>query len=106
MADLQELALTVARAVESDIQINAALRLTVDAALDSDRTPPFLEELHRRALQLLEAAGQTEPAALADLLIVVLVGAYYTAPTLQRSGMSTRVQAIWDALAPRSPSTG
>ncbi|WP_329492793.1 TetR/AcrR family transcriptional regulator [Kitasatospora herbaricolor] len=108
MADLQELALTVARAVESDIQINAALRLTVDDALDNDRTPPFLEELHRRALELQKSRTPThpaQPAVLADLLVIVLVGAYYTAPTLQRSGMSTRVQAIWDALTPHPSPT-
>ncbi|MFF3601645.1 TetR family transcriptional regulator [Kitasatospora indigofera] len=108
LTQLRDIALTVARAVETDIQINAALRLAVDGALTGEAAPPFLEELRRHATQLLETsppAPPAQPAVLADLLVVVLVGAYYTAPTLQRSGLSTRVQAIWDALAPHPPRT-
>ncbi len=100
--ELRLLSGSVADAIESDVRISAALRLAFDGAQRNEETPEFLTSLRRHALELLAASEEPDERTrvLADLLIVVLVGAYYTAPAPERAGMSARVQDMWDLLAP------
>ncbi|MFG2791207.1 TetR family transcriptional regulator [Streptomyces sp. NPDC048419] len=76
--------------VESDVRFNAALRLMLDEAPTAPEPPGLLADL--RALGEEPATGSP-----ADLATVILVGAYCTAPDLERRGLAERVRELWDA---------
>jgi AcrR family transcriptional regulator len=76
---------SLAERIESDVRINAAVRLVLDKAQISLELFKFLEGMRRHG-------------ALADLAVAMLVGAYYTAASTDRRDLSARVRAMWDAL--------
>ena len=87
---LRALCCELASRVESDVRFNAALRLVLDEAPTAPESPGLLADL--RAL-----GEEPTAAALADLAAVILVGAYCTAPDLERRGLAERVRELWDA---------
>ncbi|MFF6997578.1 TetR family transcriptional regulator [Streptomyces sp. NPDC008313] len=102
---LRALSCALAERVESDVRVNGALRLVMDEAHTAPEPPAPLRELHRMAAELTGDARAGDPrplrspaAPLADLATVILVGAYYTAPDLERRGLADRVRDLWDAL--------
>lgn len=88
---LRALCCELAGRVESDVRFNAALRLMLDEAPAAPEPPGLLADLR--------ALGEPAAGALADLATVILVGAYCTAPDLERRGLAERVRALWDAAA-------
>ncbi|MEU6219504.1 TetR/AcrR family transcriptional regulator [Streptomyces sp. NPDC047022] len=101
---LRALCRALAERVESDLRFNAALRLVLDEAPAAPEPPRLLADLRALAAEVVdsaEAGGVLESAvpspALADLATVILVGAYYTAPDLERRGLAERVSDLWDA---------
>ncbi|WP_405881660.1 TetR/AcrR family transcriptional regulator [Streptomyces sp. NBC_01384] len=111
---LRALSCALAERIESDVRINAALRLVMDEAHSGSQPPKLLADLRRLATEVVESArsegalGERPPTApLADLTAVILVGAYYTAPDLERRGLADRVRDLWDALpaSPMSPAS-
>ena len=87
---LRALCCELAGRVESDVRFNAALRLMLDEAPAAPEPPGLLADL--RAL-----GEEPSTASLADLATVILVGAYGTAPDLERRGLAERVRVLWDA---------
>ncbi|MFI9648850.1 TetR family transcriptional regulator [Streptomyces sp. NPDC052040] len=101
---LRALCCGLAERVESDVRFNAALRLVLDEAPVGAEPPKILADLRALAAEMADSAepgdGQekeTSAAALADLAMVILVGAYCTAPDLERRGLAERVRGLWDA---------
>ena len=97
------------------MRLNAALRLVMDEAHRGLEPPTFLGNLRRLAVEVMECArkdgelganlggelGADPPSTpLAELVIVLLVGAYYTASSVDRSGLADRVRELWDTFAP------
>ncbi|MDH6117055.1 AcrR family transcriptional regulator [Kitasatospora sp. GAS204A] len=106
---LRTLTLALAERIESDVRINAALRLVMDEAQAAQEPPAFLEKLRRLAEEVVESArtagaldGRPPAMPLADLVVVMLIGAYYTAPGVDRRGLAARVRDIWDAFGPNA----
>ncbi len=106
---LRTLTCSLAERIELDLRMNAALRLVMDEAHRGLEPPKFLENLRGLAAEVVERArdegalGADPPSTpLADLMIVLLVGAYYSTPGVQRSGLGDRVRELWDTFAPRS----
>ncbi|MEU6540757.1 TetR/AcrR family transcriptional regulator [Streptomyces sp. NPDC047000] len=102
---LRALCCALAEHIESDVRINAALRLVMDEAPTAAEPPKLLAGLRTLAAEVVESArtegalGERPPtASLADLATVILVGAYYTAPDLERRGLAGRVRDLWDAM--------
>ncbi|MDT7846353.1 TetR/AcrR family transcriptional regulator [Streptomyces justiciae] len=96
---LRALCCALAERVESDVRFNAALRLVMDEAQSAPEPPRLPADL--RALAAEGDDGLTEPLSsesLADLAVVILVGAYYTAPDPERRGLAERVRGLWDAV--------
>lgn len=102
---LRALCCALAEHIESDVRINAALRLVMDEAPTFSEPPKLLAGLRALAAEVVESArtegalGERPPtASLADLAAVILVGAYYTAPDLERRGLAERVRDLWDVM--------
>ncbi|MFI5976308.1 TetR family transcriptional regulator [Streptomyces sp. NPDC051452] len=106
---LRALCRGLAERVESDVRFNAALRLVLEEAPAGPEPPKILADLRALATEMVEGAvdgaeagqaleGATPAAALADLATVILVGAYCTAPDLERRGLAERVHELWDAV--------
>ncbi|MFE9448800.1 TetR family transcriptional regulator [Streptomyces sp. NPDC006739] len=101
---LRALCCALAERVESDVRFNAALRLVLDETPGNSEPPKILADLRALATEVVEggeggeALETTPSAALADLTRVILVGAYCTAPDLERRGLAARVRELWDAL--------
>ncbi|MFF1448615.1 TetR family transcriptional regulator [Streptomyces sp. NPDC058274] len=101
---LRALSCALAERIESDVRINAALRLEMDEVHSAPEPPRLLADLRRLATEVAESAKtegtlgeRPSTAPLADLATVILVGAYYTAPDLERRGLADRVRDLWDA---------
>ncbi|MDH6624467.1 AcrR family transcriptional regulator [Streptomyces sp. LBL] len=108
---LRTLFCALAQRIESDVRMNAALRLVMDEAHAAPQPPKLLDDLRRLAAEAVESAraegalGDGPPtASLADLATVILVGAYYTAPDAERRGLADRVRDLWDGF-PSEPQT-
>ncbi|MFJ6086250.1 TetR family transcriptional regulator [Streptomyces sp. NPDC092369] len=87
---LRTLTCALAERIEADVRVNAALRLAMDEIHSTPRPPKVLADLR--------ALGERPPTApLADLAVVILVGAYCTAPDPDRRGLAERVRDLWDA---------
>lgn len=84
---LRALCCALAERVESDVRFNAALRLVMDEAQSTPEPPRLPADL--RALSA---------ESLADLAVVILVGAYYTAPDPERRGLAERVRGLWETV--------
>ncbi|MEU6774131.1 helix-turn-helix domain-containing protein [Streptomyces sp. NPDC046759] len=102
---LRALCCALAERVESDVRFNAALRLVLDEAPVGPEPPKILADLRALATEMVDGAEAgraleetTATAALADLATVILVGAYCTAPDLERRGLAERVRELWDAV--------
>lgn len=107
LEELRRFTSALAERIESDVRINAALRLAVDRAQAEAEPPGFLADIRRRALEVLDSDwppdGRTPSlpsGPLADLAVAMLVGAYYTAPSTDRHGLSARVRDMWEVLVP------
>ncbi|GAA2347152.1 TetR/AcrR family transcriptional regulator [Streptomyces kunmingensis] len=104
---VREAALLLADELTSDVRSGAALRLTVEQALSRTQEPPAFAALRafiESALQRAEHdSGQRLPTSLlAEFVLILLVGAYFIAPTA-REGLSESVRSLWDILlAPAS----
>ncbi|MEV5534846.1 TetR/AcrR family transcriptional regulator [Streptomyces prunicolor] len=90
----------------TDVRISAALRLSIDQAIESSQPPTCLNRLRRHISRLVTTARQdgqlkagcpAEP--LADLLVAALVGAHYTAPA-EADPLPERVSAMWRLILP------
>ncbi|MEU9210277.1 TetR/AcrR family transcriptional regulator [Streptomyces sp. NPDC048415] len=102
---LRALSCRLAERIESDVRVNAALRLVLDEAHSAPEPPRLLDDLRRLAGEVVQSArtegalGDRPPTApLADLATVILVGAYCTAPDMERRGLADRVRDLWDTL--------
>jgi AcrR family transcriptional regulator len=102
---LRALSCRLAERIESDVRVNAALRLALDEAHSAPEPPKLLDDLRRLAGEVVQSArtegalGDRPPTApLADLATVILVGAYCTAPDMERRGLADRVRDLWDTL--------
>ena len=100
---LRSLCCALAEHIESDVRINAALRLVMDDAHAAPEPPRLLADLRGLATDVVESAraegalGERPPTVpLADLATVILVGAYYAAPDPERRGLAGRVRDLWD----------
>lgn len=107
LGQLRDLTCHFATRIETDVQVNAAVRLALDATPAPDTPSDALRHLTGHAFQLAKRAEENdelEPpltaGAVADLMVTMLVGAYCTAPTADRRGLSARVKRMWDAVMP------
>ncbi|MFJ8828014.1 TetR family transcriptional regulator [Streptomyces sp. NPDC102467] len=107
LSAVREAALLLADELTSDVRSGAALRLTVEQALSGTQEPPAFAALRafvEGALQHAEHdSGHRLPTPLlAEFVLILLVGAYFIAPTA-REGLSESVRSLWDILlAPAS----
>ncbi|WP_420038117.1 TetR family transcriptional regulator (plasmid) [Streptomyces sp. cg28] len=107
LSAVREAALMLADELSSDVRSGAALRLTVEQSLSSTREPPAFAALRAFVSGALRRAehegGHDLPTPLlAEFVLILLVGAYFIAPTA-REGLSESVRSLWDILlAPAS----
>jgi AcrR family transcriptional regulator len=113
VAGLRSFSCSLADRIESDVRINAALRLVLDEAQATLEPPAFLTDLRQHSLDLVDRAQRADglsPALaggpVADLMVSMLVGAYCTAPAADRSGLAVRVRGMWDVLVPALTAPG
>ncbi|GJF29037.1 TetR family transcriptional regulator [Kitasatospora sp. NBC_01539] len=90
-----------------DIRVNAALRLLLEEAQSTKRTPAFVSDVERTLLRLVVQAQQSgemdagypaEPVA--QLMTTVIFGAHYLGSVREELDLITRVRSSWDVLLP------
>jgi AcrR family transcriptional regulator len=107
LAKLRSLTFSLADRLHTDIRTTAALRLVMEEARASEEQPAVLSALRTYTVGLVRQAQHerdmapelpTEPVA--DLLLVVLFGAHYTASVMDWQELPARIREMWDILDP------
>lgn len=107
LAELRALTVTLAHRLHADIRMTAALRLVMETARATGEPPAAVTALRTHAVQLVRQAQHQRDLArelpaepVADLLLAVLLGAYYTAPVTGGRELPVRMGEMWDILDP------
>jgi AcrR family transcriptional regulator len=103
---VHSLSLALASLVASDVRSGAALRLAVDEAFRDSVVPPVLDRVRvfardvLPALTVLPGGARVPGPAVADLVLVLFLGAYCGTPALEglRDILVDQVSAAWDLL--------
>jgi AcrR family transcriptional regulator len=107
LEELRTFSLGLARRIQQEVRISAALRLVLEEAQVTGKPPRVLEQLQQTAVDLVRRAQQEgdldptwSPATIADLLTTLLFGAHYAGPATGNGDLLRRIHAFWDLLLP------
>ncbi|MCU7827391.1 MULTISPECIES: TetR/AcrR family transcriptional regulator [Streptomycetaceae] len=107
VATLKNVTCALVARLHRDIRVNAALRLLLEEAQSTKRTPAFVSDVERTLLRLVVQAQQQgemdsdyPPEPVAQLMTTVIFGAHYLGSVREELDLITRVRSSWDVLLP------